>query len=181
MRYAIELLLSLPILPADKIAKVFEHIKSRAPADVAVLGQLFDYVERTWLTGRWTPKDWSVHYLAIRTNNDCEGLHNRWNRKGKGRKSFYWILSVMVKEANRIERTAKQLQYGCKIRERTAVAMRVEHGLFKHWDDYLDGKIKSFQLLEEGRKLMKCNFPTFAMIDIEEPDDHDFLAYPDLP
>lgn len=181
VRYVIELLLSLPILPADKIAEVFGHIQSLAPADLTQLGSLFDYIERTWLDGRWTPKDWSVYYLAIRTNNDCEGLHNRWNRKGRGRKSFYWILSIMVKEANRIERTAKQLQYGCKIRERTAVAKRVEEGLFKHWDKYLDGTLNSFQLTEEGRKLMKMKFPDFSMIDIDEPDDDAFLSYPDQP
>ena len=121
IRDIIERLLCLPYLPSDRIAPVFAHIRNLAPVDVPELNQFFDYIDRTWINGQWDPSSWSVYNKAIRTNNDCKGLHNRWNKRGKGRKSYYWILSILAKEANRIERTAQQLAYGINVRERSSL------------------------------------------------------------
>lgn len=173
-----ELVLCLPILQADKISEVFDHIRSIAP-DLLALQKLFQYVDTTWILGRWNPEQWSVFNMAIRTNNDCEGLHNRWNLKGKNRKSYYWILSILIDETNRIERTAKQLSYGCNLRERNAVSKRKEEELFKYWDQYSKRELSSFELLKKARCLLKRNFPSFALCDPEEePDESDYLSYP---
>ena len=180
MRYIIELLLSLPALPAEKIPGVLEHIRAIAPNEPPALGRLFAYIDRVWINGQWEPARWSVFYRAIRTNNDCEGLHNRWNRKARGRKSYYWILSILIQESKRIESTAQQLMYGCKVRERKAVSKRKEEQMFKNWDDYQDEKLSSFDLVEKSAKLLKRNYPSFELLEDEEPNDMDCLQYDDI-
>lgn len=178
IRDSIELILCLPIVPASKIVDVFNHIRSKAP-DAPALDRLFKYVDQTWMSGRWNPDQWSVFEMAIRTNNDCEGLHNRWNLKGKNRKGYYWILSILVEETNRIARTSKQLQYGCKVRERNAVAKRKEEQLFRLWDQYRKGELSSFDLVNQARGFLKRNFPSFALCGLDdEHDESDYSSYP---
>lgn len=66
------------ILLADKIPSVFDSLRESAPPE---LERLMDYMERNWIRGSfWTPVHWSCFNLLLRTNNDCEGLHNDWNK-----------------------------------------------------------------------------------------------------
>ena len=38
----------------------------------------FKYMEATCAKGRvWTPRDWSVYNMSVRTNNDVESWHTR--------------------------------------------------------------------------------------------------------
>ncbi len=63
---------------ADKIPSVFDSLRTSVPP---ILETLMDYMERNWIRGRfWTPVHWSCFNLLLRTNNDCEGLHNDWNK-----------------------------------------------------------------------------------------------------
>lgn len=158
---------------------MFAYIRSVAPKETPALDELFSYIQRTWIDGQWDPTQWSVFYKAVRTNNDCEGLHNRWNRKARGRKGFYWILSVLIEETKRIANTAQQLQYGCRMRERNAVSKRSEQQLFLFWDDYQAGQITSYELVQKCTKLLKRNFPKFDLIS-EVPSELDCREYDNI-
>lgn len=163
----------LPVLNPEKIKGVFDFLRAEAPVDVVGVGQLFDYVDRTWIRGHWSPAKWSVFRRIIRTNNDCDGLHNRWNLMAKGKKEFYWVLSILVKEAKRIERSAAQIQHGYDVRVRTAANRKKEAELFKLWDEYQEGTLTSMQLVKWAVKLLKRHFPTYALVDEpeEEPEE----------
>ena len=65
-------LLQLPMVPARDAVRVFHRLREevRGPK----MRKLFRYVDKRWLNSRvWTPRNWSVYRLAVRTNNDCEG------------------------------------------------------------------------------------------------------------
>ena len=159
----------LSILPADRIPDVFHYIREKAPVDAVGLEPFLNYVDRTWINGLWDPTKWSVFHKLIRTNNDCEGLHNRWNKMAKGRKGFYWITSVLIQEARRIQWSAQQLQFGSELRERTAASKRKDDQHFRLWDEFQANRLNSFQLMEEGRLLLKRNyFPTFRLVEERE-------------
>ena len=148
--------------------------------EIESLERLFAYIDRTWISGTWKPSRWSVYYKKIRTNNDCEGLHNRWNRKAKGRKGYYWILSVLIQEAKRIPITAQQLTYGCRVREKRAISKKKDEQIFQFWDDFNDGKLSSFSLVQKCVNLLKRNFPSFELVDQEEPNPMECLEYDDF-
>ena len=80
-------LMALPLLPAEHIRSTFAHIK---PASMTPpLEKLWKYMLDTWINGKiWTPVDWSVYGVAIRTNNDVEGWHTRLNHRSKRGKFF---------------------------------------------------------------------------------------------
>lgn len=70
-------LMSLPFLPAEQIPSTFQDFQNLLqPAHPKPLHQLMQYLEDTWIYGNWTPTDWSVYKMAVRTNNDVEGYHH---------------------------------------------------------------------------------------------------------
>ena len=72
--------MALPLLPPEHIRPVFNHYKPTAPTEP--LQQLYSYMLDTWISGStWTPVDWSVFGVAVRTNNDLEGWHTRLNNR----------------------------------------------------------------------------------------------------
>ena len=83
IRETVQKLLCLPYLPTEKIEDVFLFVKSEAPLK---LSPLFNYIHRVWVspTALWSPQNWSVYFKATRTNNDCEGIHSRWNQIARG-------------------------------------------------------------------------------------------------
>ena len=61
--------MALPLLPPEHIRPVFNHYKPTDPTEP--LQQLYSYTMDTWISdSTWTPVDWSVFGVAVRTNND---------------------------------------------------------------------------------------------------------------
>ena len=96
-------LLALAFLPAEHIANMFRHLKSKAGSD-----QLASYVEKTWISGLWKPADWSVLKQSVRTNNDVEGWHNRLNRHARrGQLPLYLLVAFFYKESQMVSLQAR--------------------------------------------------------------------------
>ena len=75
-------LLSLPYLPAEHIAPIFEKLQKKAVTQP--LQELTNYIASTWLGNPlWPSLSWSVFGRVIRTNNDVEGWHRHLNQKAK--------------------------------------------------------------------------------------------------
>ena len=68
--------MALGFVPVNAIEQTFKQLRDAAPLD---LRPLFAYFEQQWL-GNVPLKMWNVYGIDIRTNNDCEGWHNRFNR-----------------------------------------------------------------------------------------------------
>ncbi|CAC5402795.1 unnamed protein product [Mytilus coruscus] len=55
----------------------------------------------------WSVAQWSVYQLSIRTNNDVEGWHRRFNGKANGNKfHFYKMVPALIKEAKTVFETS---------------------------------------------------------------------------
>jgi hypothetical protein len=68
-------MLSLHLLPAEKIVKQFQNIKDGASG---LMLKFCCYVEDNYIKSTvWTPSNWSMHGQHIRTNNHVEGTHNK--------------------------------------------------------------------------------------------------------
>ncbi|XP_045023545.1 uncharacterized protein LOC123467841 [Daphnia magna] len=89
-------LLCLAYLPADKIPSVFDSLRTSVPP---ILETLMDYMERNWIRGRfWTPVHWSCFNLLLKTNNDCEGLHNDWNKLAGGPNLPFYKMTLVLEQ-----------------------------------------------------------------------------------
>ncbi len=144
---SVKLMLSLCHLPPEKIPQVYQHVKSLAPRH---LDKFFTYIEKNWLSGTpWEPSQWSVFDRAVRTNNDCEGLHNRWNRKLKGRKSYPWVLHVLALEARRIDISSILLNHGLLKRYQKASTKVKQDCMDQYCEEYKAGGMDTFQYLQK--------------------------------
>ncbi|XP_046445142.1 uncharacterized protein LOC124194801 [Daphnia pulex] len=67
-------LLSLYLLPAEKIRKRFQSIASNA---TGLMLRFCNYVETTYINSTiWPPECWSMFMQHVRTNNNVESTHN---------------------------------------------------------------------------------------------------------
>ena len=77
-------LMSIAYLPAAQIGDVFRRlcVSSAEKIDSRSLYNVFEYYSANLVeSATWPPNAWSVYRRCIRTNNDVEGWHNRFNRK----------------------------------------------------------------------------------------------------
>jgi hypothetical protein len=69
-------LMALGFAPLLLVRTAFTQLEVQSPN--AALQPLFAYFRQQWLT-TVPPKYWNVQNIDIRTNNDCEGWHHRFN------------------------------------------------------------------------------------------------------
>jgi hypothetical protein len=68
-------LMSLYLLPADKIRKKFYSIASKATNNLMLL--FCNYIETTYIKNTiWPLENWSMFMQHVRTYNNVEGTHN---------------------------------------------------------------------------------------------------------
>ena len=123
-------LLRLPHLRLSDIAPVFNRMWENCSEQ---LQPLFEYLDRVWINGRWTPKDWCMFRRKHRTNNDQEGNHVKLNQdvgpnvseKHKAllnlwlislafffQNEFYTLVNKLYKQAEDAEVTARLVANG---------------------------------------------------------------------
>ncbi|CAF3627904.1 unnamed protein product [Rotaria sp. Silwood1] len=88
-------LMALPLLPLNEVEFAFEELTEQRPD---VLMPLFEYFDNFWMktTSMYL---WNVSDLKIRTNNNCEGWHNRFNhRVDKVHPNIWHFIDVLKKE-----------------------------------------------------------------------------------
>eukprot|EP00794_Sanderia_malayensis_P021298 gene21298-biopygen16333 len=74
-------LMALPFLPKEQIPEAYEKLAEKATHDLV---PLVDYIRTTWIESNvWQPASWSIFGQSVRTNNDVEGWHRRFNEKAK--------------------------------------------------------------------------------------------------
>ena len=147
-------LLSLPYLPAEHIAPIFEKLQEKAVTQP--LQELTNYIASTWLGNPlWPSLSWSVFGIVICTNNDVEGWHHHLNQKAKkGQLPFYLLVHLLHEETKWIN-IQVHLVLENKITRREEWHYRmVQSKVLSIWDDCTYGKISASQLLNACSKLV---------------------------
>ncbi|KAI9562431.1 hypothetical protein GHT06_009861 [Daphnia sinensis] len=139
-------LLCLAYLPAEKIPTVFDGLRDSAPQELA---RLLEYMDENWIRGRfWTPENWSSFNLLLRTNNNCEGLHNEWK-----------IDEKKIKAHRKKETSTKNSI------------------LFTLWSRYQATELSTNQLLEEIVLELRSSFPSVVSDHPMNINDDNIDAY----
>ncbi len=113
--------------------------------------QLFPYVGRNWIySKRWSPESWSYFYVAIRTNNNPEGLHRVWNEAaGRKLKKRFYRLAEFLRHISSVVTLEIRLNHD-KIKHHVRKSSRIKDRiLFDNWDEYLRNELDLLQLLDK--------------------------------
>ncbi|KZS07375.1 Uncharacterized protein APZ42_028931 [Daphnia magna] len=140
--------LCLAYLPAEKIPFVLDGLRDSAPQE---LERLLEYMDKNWIHGRFlTPENWSSFNLLLRTNNDCEVLHNEWNKLAGGPYlPFYKMTMVVQQLCDDVTLTLKLLSHKKIMAHRKKETSMKNSILFTLWSCYQATELYSNQLLEE--------------------------------
>lgn len=145
VRQAVKRLMALAFVQAERVPAAFTELKDDAPSS---LQQLLLYFEQQWLVN--VPLTmWNVHNKDIRTNNDCEGWHHRFNKLvNKHHPNVWHIFKCIVEEQSATEVLLCQISAGqCvknPLRKYTACNKRLQKLLQK----YLEGTITVIQYID---------------------------------
>ena len=97
--------LELLCLPHEQIYATFKDFRDLIePSHPEGLQKLMKYIEDNWMEGKpFSPVNWSIFKIPIRTNNDCEGWHHHLNRLcdklGHNNVNLYELIKLLHKES----------------------------------------------------------------------------------
>lgn len=141
-------ILALPFLPQEHIGPAFANLKEQASADEG-MQQLCEYVESNWMNSKkWKVSEWSVYGQATRTNNDCEGWHNRINTRARGANlNMYLLIGLLHKEAGLVKVQLSLASTGRLRKNQKKKYQKVNGKIDTLWEEYARGNISGSQLL----------------------------------
>ena len=147
-------LMNLCLIPAQHITRQFTELSHEANNDK--LTTLCTYIQTTWIEGNtWSPENWSVYGLNIRTNNDVEGWHNRINTKGKQNMSLYVLLPLLHRESALLTTQMKLVSNGKLTRKTNSKTRKINNKVNNAWKRYNDGELNAKQLMNSCSKVYK--------------------------
>ena len=145
-------LLSLNLLPAEKIRKRFADIKEQVQKlpDMTLLNEFCLYVENTWINSTvWPPENWSMYKQMRRTNNNVEGFHNRIKQiVNSNSPNLVKFIATLREESETINLQAKLVSQGEALSAQRKNTLDIQFHLCKLWDDYDNLQLLSKDLLE---------------------------------
>ena len=146
-RKVISRLLALQFLPAEHIPATFNMMQEKANTER--LGERFNYVESTWINSNvWPCISWSVYGLSIRTNNDTEGWHHRFNACVKrGKLQMYQLIGLMHDESSLIPRQLQLVSEGHLQRYQRSKYSSLQSRILNVWMENREKAISVNQLL----------------------------------
>jgi hypothetical protein len=155
-------LMSLAYLPAEHITPVFARTAADATSvECEPLDELFDYYERSWLQSTiWPVNSWCIYRRHIRTNNDVEGWHNRFNRKlGRdNHPNMYFVINKLHEEAALSQIYTECVAAHALTRDQTRNSRTKNGQLHTLWNRYDSNNITTYELLVAASELVKVNF-----------------------
>ncbi|XP_052799154.1 uncharacterized protein LOC128230752 [Mya arenaria] len=113
------------------------------------------YVSSTWIQNEmWPVASWSVFGHSIRTNNDVEGWHARFNRRAKkGNLPFYLLVELLYKDAQEIPIMCKLVKERKLCRYQRKATTLTQGRLMKLWAEYSANELTTSSLLKACGRL----------------------------
>ncbi|CAF4646427.1 unnamed protein product [Rotaria socialis] len=142
-------LMALALLPIDKIESSFHSLRVKSSTMVnQELHQLFLYFNHQWLVN--VPlKIWNVYGCHHRTNNNCEGFHNRLNQRiQKSHPNIWMFIKLLQTEECRFRHLLLQMNAGAQARKKVPVANMIQKRIDTLYDRYNGDEMDVDQLLD---------------------------------
>jgi hypothetical protein len=147
-------LMTLNILPAEKIKPLFQEIREQAAGPLL---DLCDYMNKQWIESSiFQTECWSVYMQTITTNNETEGWNHRMKLKADGKigLNVYELIQLLFDEANLLPLNVELL---CQDKLRNYQRRQHEDSqnrIFDLWRSYENRNINTKELLIYGAEVM---------------------------
>ncbi|KAH3894607.1 hypothetical protein DPMN_018764 [Dreissena polymorpha] len=97
----------------------------------------------------WPIDSWCIFGRSIRTNNDCEGLAHRLNRRAKkGNLPFFLLVQLLCEEAKLLNTHVRLVRERKLRRHQNKETLQVQGKLWGVWKRYNERSISTCQLLD---------------------------------
>ncbi|CAG2240451.1 unnamed protein product [Mytilus edulis] len=169
-------LLALPYLPSDHIRPAFTEMLQTTATASPQIKQLMTYLQRTWFNNTvWTVQQWSVHRLSVRTNNDVEGWHRRFNGKAAhNHLHFYKIVPAFQQEAKTVSITQQLVSEQQLSRYQRDTYKQLQGRLTSLWDQYEEDSIRTSDFLRSVGHLYAPPVPQPETLPESDSEDSDY-------
>lgn len=155
VKKCIKTVLALPLLPAEHIEAALERLTEQNTD--AQIGDVLSYIQSNWIESSvWPPATWSQYQRPIRTNNDVEAWHRRFNARAyiNSSPNLYQLISELFKESRLVHIQVKLVSQRKLTKTVKAKYASLQGKLFVLWGKYAEKTITTSQLLKKAAHLM---------------------------
>ena len=144
IRLQVRQLMALAFLPIAIVRLTFSNLEAQSDP---LLQPLFQYFRQQWLTAVPT-RLWNVSGEDIRTNNDCEGWHVRFNNAiNKHHPNIWKFLACLLNEQASVEVVHQQLLAGRRARRHNSKYVSVQKRLRTLKARYDNGRMSAIDYI----------------------------------
>ena len=162
-------LMALLLLPKENIIPAFNLLIEGVNEGGCL--QLCEYFRKVWINGSlFKPESWCWFLEHIRTNNDTEGWHHRFNVNSKVNMPLYKMIDALGAEVIQSEVHIDQFERGELRRNQRKEDIRKEERLKKHWERFDNNEIDWRDLLKKVSRTIKK-----AVVDPTTDDNNEWL------
>ncbi|CAF3363228.1 unnamed protein product [Rotaria sp. Silwood2] len=142
-------LMALPLIPEAIIEDTYDELIATMPSTLkGTLKDLLQYFQKQWLS-KVPISQWCVHGLNIRTNNNAEAFHSRFNRRVQINHPNIWsFIKLLQGEENRFHHMYVQFMAGLGTRSKQAKTIAIQRRIDKLGERYYDGAINAMEYLD---------------------------------
>ncbi|CAF3074723.1 unnamed protein product [Rotaria sp. Silwood2] len=149
IRTCVRKLMALALLPLDKVQLAFDDLRTNLSQNTTqTLYQLLLYFDNQWMKNTLLAL-WNVHGYSHRTNNICEGFHNRLNQRLQRSHPNIWsFIKCLQSEEAKFRHTLLQINAGAQGRSKTAATTAIQQRINTLNECYTNNEIDLNALLD---------------------------------
>ncbi|CAF1323957.1 unnamed protein product [Rotaria sp. Silwood1] len=142
-------LMALPLLPETVIEDAYDDLVGKLAPDMrTVINDLLEYFQGQWFL-KVPISQWCVHGSCIRTNNNAEAFHSRFNRRVQIHHPNIWsFIKFLQAEESRFYHMHIQFCSGLGTRTQKAKTIAIQHRIENLTERYNDGLINVMEYLD---------------------------------
>ncbi|CAF2972812.1 unnamed protein product [Rotaria sp. Silwood2] len=142
-------LMALPLIPEALIEDTYDELIATMPSTLKdTLKDLLQYFQEQWLN-KVPIFQWCVHGLNIRTNNNAEAFHSRFNRRVQINHPNIWsFIKLLQGEENHFHHMYVQFMAGLGTRSKQAKTVAIQRRMDKLGERYYDGALNAMEYLD---------------------------------
>ncbi|CAF4369903.1 unnamed protein product [Rotaria sp. Silwood2] len=142
-------LMALPLLPEAIIENTYDELIATMSINLKnVLNDLMEYFQEQWFV-KVSISQWCVHGMNMRTNNNAEAFHSRFNRRVQVNHPNIWsFIKFLQGEENRFHHMRIQFSAGLGPRPKQAKTIAIQRRIDNLGERYYDCAINAMEYLD---------------------------------
>ncbi|CAF3709276.1 unnamed protein product [Rotaria socialis] len=149
IKHSCRKLMALALLPEPIIEDTFDELLAAMSIEIKNKpNDLLQYFQGQWFV-KFPMSQWCMHGFSMRTNNDAEAFHSRFNRRVQITHPNMWsFIKFLQGEENRFHHLRIQFYAGLGARPKQAKTIAIQRRIDNIGQRYYDGVISAMEYLD---------------------------------